>query len=155
MICNIFDQYMNIFCDSSAFWSCSLSNGEVVYQDDFRQFDNYGNSITEPYAWNRLNKYIQDSGLSLSKIEVCFKGSRLTVFEDMENYDGWYFARGAAGVMNAGITHNLYVFGVYKDGVMHLRKVSVPYIKLYEVCSRDLCKFSQGLIKNPNVKEKV
>src|SRR4051812_48908014 len=90
-------------------WVAELSNGEKVFQDDGRPGE------TEPSAWIRLRKYVQENRLSIESIHLVFCDHIEEVVP--RNADGYYFVQKVMAFAFSGTesTFHYYLFGAVID----------------------------------------
>jgi len=84
MICTQVDEYMAKLFDTGTVWTCTLSDGTQVYEDDGRP------DVDPPSAWERLGIYCKENDLHISKMILQNGTNVVTVGE---NLDGFYFRK--------------------------------------------------------------
>jgi len=114
-ICTVDDDFVKY----SPRWVAILSDGKIVYQDDFRP------GIKEPSAWLRLKKYCEDHSVNITEFWLQFRSNRQLIGQGA---DGYYFVKSAFGVWGNPDTYHGCVCGIYKDG-----KVSAIHWKIPEI----------------------
>jgi hypothetical protein len=94
-ICMESDEYIRELIRSTKMtWKITLIDGTVVWGD----VDRYavdGDEPNELKPWNRLKKYCQEKGLSITKVQVIVMGApEEVIYEDSEGADGILVKRG-------------------------------------------------------------
>tara|TARA_R100000005_G_C4991349_1_gene198706 strand:- start:36 stop:518 length:483 start_codon:yes stop_codon:yes gene_type:complete len=112
-----FDSYVNIYADRNPIWIATLSNGEVIYQDD-------GRPEAEPSsAWVRLKIYCEENNLHITNIKVRNKSHIEDVGSD---YDGYFFCKGAGALMFGDYTVHTFNIGVLEGEKLRVRTWRLP-----------------------------
>ena len=120
------DFILNEFDYGRAVWVCTLSNGEVVYQDD----NKYG---YDDVAWKRLQKYCLDKSVHPIHMGIRFRSH----YEDCGTSSiGFFFRRG----IKAGLdyTNHYYIVGRIEQDKVYTKKFRVPKLLLEEEDVREL-----------------
>lgn len=110
------------FVKEKCVWLATLSDGSVVYQDDYRPDE------VEPIAWLRLADYIRETGLKIDRLEIKF----WTHIEEAApaGSAGYYWIKGVEAFQGVDRTYNYYVVGSVAEGddFMSVTKWLVPEI---------------------------
>jgi len=115
MICTKKDDWL--INQDSTLWICTLSDGTLVYQDDERP------NIDPPQAWFRLKHYIENSDLSIVRMELNFR-SHTEIVGD--NAEAFFFAKGILGSLSTNSLTHQYVAGTVIDGKLTTTTWRVP-----------------------------
>lgn len=139
-----YDAYVECLEDEKvmAVWFATLSNGQVVYQDDFRP------GQTPPKAWDRLATYVAGSGLSITNLGMQF---RTHVIHNIvpPNAQGYYYRGAALRSIDTPNTINLVLVGALVDGVLDVETWHTPELILFDQETRDPSESEGSLILNP------
>lgn len=107
------------FSQREAVWIVKLSNGELVYQDDYR-------SGEEPAsAWLRLKQRCQRESLAIQQIGLKFRSNELWDIVP-PNASAYFFSRSAVGIWGEAGTIQLYLIGAVEDGELIVKKWQIP-----------------------------
>ena len=136
-VCFERDGWIQDIEESTTIWICTLSNGEIIYQDDERP-DRMHHS-----AWVRLKNYCEANGLYVVKIQLKFRSHSEFVFD--EEADGYCFRKGVLGSFGSANQH-FYLVGILKNGIVNMQKWSVPELILSETDERNPSDLSDCLI---------
>lgn len=123
-----FDAYINVYADNNPLWVATLSNGETVYQDDGRP------NIKPASAWIRLKAYCEINDLYITNIKV---RNRSHIEDIGSNYDGYFFCKGAGGVMFGDMTIHTFIIGTLTGEKLSVRKWRLPELIAEGVEERD------------------
>ena len=63
------NEYVSVYADSHPIWMVTLSNGESVYQDDYRP------NVYPESAWIRLKIYCEENDLHITDMKIRNKGN--------------------------------------------------------------------------------
>lgn len=110
------------------YWSCILSNGETVYQDDERHGP-------EDRAWLRLKDYCKENNLTVEKVYIRFRSHVELALTNTG--DGIFHRRKALG-SPLDKTRYYYLFGVVKGDKIDVAHWRVPEVILEESDERDI-----------------
>lgn len=142
-VCTIYDAYLQDL--DRTVWVAELSNGIMVYGDDYR----YGE---RDIAFRRLEQYLKEQNLRISKIFVKFRSHIELAQERNENTVGWYFGRGIGAWMGQPETHYIITGQVQEAPSLefqrscHCKKWRVPEVILEEEDTRDPERFPENII---------
>jgi hypothetical protein len=90
-------------------WIATLSNGEIIYQNDNKPEDK------EPSTWKRMKKYVEENLLSITQLSLQFRDHMIHLpISPIANY----FAQGMMGELGKKMNH-YYIFGYY---TLHLKE---------------------------------
>ncbi len=107
-------------------WKAILSNGEVIYQDDYDGGD----------AWIRLQDYCLEKDLKLEHFMVEYYDNVLNILPPLA--EGYFFRRGILseflcesngdGVSTPfqGKRSKTFIIGYYKEGLLYTYQVKIP-----------------------------
>lgn len=132
MICNFYDQQ---YFEDKTIWIAELSNGVTVYQDDGK------NSEIEYSAWIRLKEYLLKNNLNIVKMYIRFRSNIMYLLED--NADGYFFSIGIIGMMSSSENINFYILGSVKNNKVHIKKIKIPELIVFDEEERELDKCSE------------
>lgn len=132
MICNFYDQE---YFEDKAIWIAELSNGIIVYQDDGK------NSEIEYSAWIRLKEHLLKNNLCIVKMYIRFRSNIMYLLED--NADGYFFSIGIIGMMSSSENINFYILGSVKNNKVHVKKIKIPELIVFDEEERELDKCSE------------
>ena len=136
------DEYVSVYADSNPIWMVTLSNGEVVYQDDNRP-DVYPES-----AWKRLKNYCKENDLHITEMKIRNKGNVKSV---ESNCDGYFFSKGAGAFLFGDETLHSFIIGTLKDNILHVRKWRLPELISEQNEQRDPNKSTEALITKKGI----
>lgn len=108
MICTEDDEFSLRNFDREARWTCALSNGLTVFQDDNR----YGQRDS---AWLRLVEYCKENKVKVKKINIQFRSN----IKSFENFEGVSLTKGAGGEIFSERTDNFIIVNILKNGEVH------------------------------------
>ncbi len=136
MICTDYDG----FNGDSTYWVATLNDGTSVYQDD-------GRPGCEPSsAWLRLKVFCEQNNRWVTGLRVQFRDH----IEAMDpNAEGYYFGRGATGILNEDRTFGSFFMGVKKGDVVEVKNWIVPEIIVFHTENRPVSECERGLICAP------
>ena len=122
-------------------WIATLSDGRVVYEDEYRP------EYTEHRAWIRLGQFCQENNLYVKKMAIKFRSH---IEELEESSEGYFFRRGALGSHGASkkTTRHFYLSGPIIDGIICVSKWLVPELILEESENREIEGNRDGIIWN-------
>ena len=116
-VCKEHDKYVQgAFNRKEAIWIVKLSNGETIFQDDYRP------GLGQHSAWIRLGDYCQDHSLKIVGMRLEFRSNKVKL---PDNAEGYFFTK-AAGAWIGLPTDNKYGIGVLKDGEVTITFHLVP-----------------------------
>tara|TARA_R110000751_G_scaffold289780_1_gene396064 strand:- start:651 stop:1067 length:417 start_codon:yes stop_codon:yes gene_type:complete len=125
------------FLKEKTIWIASLSDGTVVYQDDYRKGADPGSS------WLRLKVHVEDNGLHIEKISIRFRSHT----EEVPEGEYYHFAKSIA-CMVGETQEDYFVLGIFNEGRMVRKWYSVPSIIVTkESIIDDIEKYRPHLIK--------
>lgn len=124
MLCFEYDGYNG----DGTFWTATLNNGKVVYQDDGRE------CYEEPSTWLRLIEYCKANSLYIIEFNVRFRDH---VEHLPSNAEGYFFSKGCAAIWGDDTSYNQYVMGYLEDNTVKITKWVVPAIIPMEKVNRD------------------
>lgn len=111
-------------------WKAILSNGEIVYQDDYDGGD----------AWARLQDYCAEKQLRLEHFVLEYYDSVLNILPP--HAEGYFFRRGILseflcesngdGVSTPfqGKRSKTFIIGYFKDGLLYSYQVKIPELQV-------------------------
>ena len=112
-----FDSYINVYADNNPLWIATLSNGEVVYQDDGRP------NVKPASAWARLKKYCEINDVHITNIKI----RNRTHIEDLgSDCDGYFFCKSAGALLFGDMTQHAFIFGSLYGEKLSVRKWRLP-----------------------------
>ena len=112
-----FDSYINVYADNNPLWIATLSNGEVVYQDDGRP------NVKPASAWARLKKYCEVNDVHITNIKI----RNRTHIEDLgSDCDGYFFCKSAGALLFGDMTQHAFIFGTLNGEKLSVRKWRLP-----------------------------
>ena len=112
-----FDSYINVYADNNPLWIATLSNGEVVYQDDGRP------NVKPASAWARLKKYCEINDVHITNIKI----RNRTHIEDLgSDCDGYFFCKSAGALLFGDTTQHAFIFGTLNGEKLSVRKWRLP-----------------------------
>ena len=112
-----FDSYINVYADNNPLWIATLSNGEVVYQDDGRP------NVKPASAWARLKKYCEINDVHITNIKI----RNRTHIEDLgSDCDGYFFCKSAGALLFGDMTQHAFIFGTLNGEKLSVRKWRLP-----------------------------
>ena len=124
-------------------WVATLSNGQVIYQDDERE------GVEPESAWERLGLYCKEHNLYVVDMYV---QNGTNVIQVGEDYDGYYFCKGAGGFLYGdGRTYHLYIVGTLENGLLQVISYNVPEMTVQISENRDPKTAGMCLITKPGV----
>lgn len=134
-------------------WSTRLTNGEVVYQDDYRAECEHN---TQPVpnlakAWDRLRIYLKDSNVWIKNLWLQNLDNVVKPLPD--DADGYFFKKGAIGQLFADYSRQFSIIG-YLDlraKVIKTFKYAVPELILLETEERPIKLDDPSLIVRPGL----
>jgi hypothetical protein len=107
-------------------WIANLSNGEVLYQEDY-------NGEDEPIAWLRLKKKIESEGLKIENFGLKYCDNEVW----LGPAEGYYFTNGAAAYMH-GPTFYLKNIGKIENNKLKVRTYRCPELLLVDEDEREI-----------------
>jgi hypothetical protein len=141
MICTKFDEYFEWLglIKREAPWVVELSNGEVVYQDDYRGEyllfkGEYGHDNRR--SWDILKDYISANNLYIHKMYL--KNYNNIVEPLPLDADGYFFKKGALGKLFSSTTRQYAIIGYYDKATKKTKtfKYALPDLLLVEFDER-------------------
>ena len=105
------------FLKEKTIWVASLSDGAVVYQDDYRQGREPGS------AWLRLKTHVEENGLHIEKISIRFRSHT----EEVPEGEHYHFSR-SIGCIVGEDQEDYFVFGICNEGRMIRKWYLIPSI---------------------------
>jgi len=97
----------DLFLEDKPIWTCVLSNGLTVYQDDERP------GIAETCAWKRLGKYVKDNGLDIVGMYIKFRSHTEEVRPSCDQtVAGFYFSYAIIKSFNETVERKHYTCGL-------------------------------------------
>lgn len=121
-------------------WVAKLSNGENIYQDDFRTYDNF--SDERRYStWTRLRYYCYDNNLYIVGMLLQFRSN---VQHLPENAEGYYFCKSILGSLASAKNWHFFVAGAVQNGILTVNRWRVPELivteqEVREIKKDDIC----------------
>jgi len=141
-VCTGWDEYLSSYSIDNTIWFVKLSNGETVYQDD-------GRPDVEPNsAWLRLKEYCAEKNL---RIEQMYLQYRSHVEPIGEGYDGYYFCKGASGLLFSEETLHSFVVGTLSGDTLSVKCFKTPELTVIQTETRDKLGNEECLIEKPIV----
>tara|TARA_R110000824_G_scaffold14985_5_gene63387 strand:- start:7623 stop:8105 length:483 start_codon:yes stop_codon:yes gene_type:complete len=123
-----FDDYINIYADQNPLWIATLSNDEVIYQDDGRP------DVEPASAWTRLKQYCDTNDLYIQSIKLRNKSH----IEDLgSGHDGYFFCKSAGALLFGDMTQHAFVFGTLNGENLSVRRWRLPELISESVEERD------------------
>ncbi len=116
LVAKEYDQFIED--KDEALWIVTLSNNEIIWQDDDRPY------VGHHSAWIRLKEYCEHNNLYIVKIQLKFRSHSEFIF--CEDSEGYAFRKEAMGGFGVNITHHFYWLGILKNGIVHMEKWRVP-----------------------------
>jgi len=126
----------------TAIWVAELTNGETVYQDDYRP------GVSPHSAWLRLASYLRgQEGLGIRKLYLKFRSNihRNILPEDAE---GYFFCKSILGNFGHSDRLSFFLLGHLTNGQVMVQKWSVPELIHQSTEIRDPLN-NDCLIRNP------
>lgn len=108
-------------------WKAILSNGEIIYQDDYAEGGD---------AWKRLQEYCAENNLRLEHFTLEYYDNTLNILPPLA--EGYYFRRGILSEFLCesngdgfstpfqGKRSKTFIIGYFKDGLLYSYQVKVP-----------------------------
>ncbi len=116
-VCKEHDKYVQgAFNRKEAIWIVKLSNGETIFQDDYRV------GLKEHSAWLRLRAYCKEQRLHIIGMRLEFRSNKVKL---PDNAEGYFFTK-MAGAWIGQSTDNKYGIGILKDGEVIIIFYLVP-----------------------------
>jgi len=112
-------------------WKAILSNGEVIYQDDYTADGN---------AWERLQTYCKQNNLRLEHFMLEYYDNTLNILPPFA--DGYFFRRGILSEFLCesngdgfstpfqGLRSKTFIIGYFKNGLLHSYQVKIPELQV-------------------------
>lgn len=117
MICTQHDNYIVEYQENNPSWTVTLESGLTVFQDDLRPG-------VEPHsAWERLYNYCHLNNDYVKSMTIRFRSN---VHHISDNADGYYFSKGARGLLCSTRTINLFFVGTLNQGILRVQCWKVP-----------------------------
>jgi hypothetical protein len=136
-----------------AHFSALLSNGEVIYQDDYRaECEHNKEPIPVPdKAWDRLRSYISQNNLWIKNIRLQNLDNVVEPLPD--DAHGFFFKKGAIGALFSQQLSHFYIIGYVdlKTKTVKTFKYGVPELLLLETEERPLKKDDSCVILRPGL----
>lgn len=129
-VCKTFDPD---YAEGNPRWQVILNNDETIYSDN-----------NNPSAWIRLDKYCKDKGLHISSMSFGFRSNMVHL---PANADGYFFCKGARGLMGADRTLQLFIVGTLQNGVLSVQYWKVPEMLPEQTEERDPTGAGECLIR--------
>lgn len=125
IICTEYDG----FNGDSTFWTATLNNGLVVYQDDGREI------YEESSSWLRLIEYCKKNSVYLTGFQIQFRDhiERLP-----DNALGYFFSKGVSATWGVERTFNQFITGYIDEGQVKIKKWLVPELIVMENTTRTI-----------------
>lgn len=117
------------FLDEKTIWIATLSNNEVIYQDDDRP------GRTPNSAWLRLGVYLKKKGLTIKGMAFKFRSHHENLPAPI---DGAYFSKAILGNYDEDTNIHFYIYGSYEKGKV-TRCVWYRVPEIVEFDARDKC----------------
>ena len=126
------------------YWQATLSNGLVVFQDDYNPA-----YVQEHSAWIRLKKYCQQNKLYITNLILVF---RTHIIDIPQNKDGYYFSKGVTAWCSDDKTYHQYIVGYVEDDKVYTTSYIIPELEpmFYDVRECNAC-LDNLIMKNYNV----
>lgn len=140
------DHWLEEKYEFEAYWVAELSNGETIYQDDYRD------GVNPPSAWERLGIYCSEKNLDILKLSVKWRSQNFTIGQTT---DGFFFCRSILGNINSKDSIHYYILGTLQNGVLRTVKYRVPDMAKCEEEVRDENTAGICLIRNASGRQKV
>lgn len=146
-VCKEEDDYVRDRFESNTRWIAKLSNGERIFQDDYRPG-------VEPYsAWLRLKDYVEQNKLAIEDLIVQFRSNVIQI--NHEKVDGFFFRNavlGGFGLRASDLslkTIQYFIVGTIKNGILSTVKYQVPELQAVSREQREINKDSlESIIYN-------
>lgn len=108
-----------------AIWIAELTNGETVYQDDYRP------DASHHSAWVRLASYLEQERTSIRTMHLKFRSNRMDRVVP-ENAEGYYFSKTSIGVFGLDDKIELVSLGSLHSHTVMLQRWNVPTLTLID-----------------------
>ena len=139
-LCTTFDE----FIEDKPIWIVKLSNGETIYQDDYRPY------IYPQSAWLRLSNFIKvNPGIKIVELYLKFRSHYESPLE--KNEDGYFFSKKASTTWDSPITTGSYLIGYLKNEVVKIQEWKVPELLYKGGFNRTIEKSGECLIYGQQV----
>ena len=113
------DTYVNIYADTNPIWIVTLSNDEIIYQDDGRP------DVLPHSAWERLGKYCEENKVYITGMKI---KNRSHVEVVGTGGDGYYFCKGAGKFLFGNTTNHSFIAGLLEGDTLRVRRWNLPEI---------------------------
>lgn len=126
------------------YWALHLSNGQVIYQDDFR-YEKDDRAIV------RAKHYIEHNHLRIEKISATFRSNHIVIFDEIPETDFVYFVNGATADYGMDNTYPIvrysYKFGYWDENEQKIffKAVKVPELLLTQEGYREYLEDDKGI----------
>lgn len=144
MICTKWDDWLREYYESKTMWTCELTDGTIVYQDDDRPG-------TQPEsAWLRLKSYCENNGLGIEFMRIQFRSH---IKDVGRGADAFFFCKSVLGGMMMVNNVHFYIVGTIENGHLVTNKWQVPSLLLHETEERCIEDYHNCLIWKPEKKQ--
>lgn len=125
MICKEID----LFIVGNPMWVARLSNGETVYQDDYRP------DYEESSAWIRLSQYISINKLKIVNLGLRFKTNQFWMEPDKP---GYFFSKVAGATWGDDNTFHYYKIGYIDGNMVKTWQYTLPELTLFHMNEKSI-----------------
>jgi hypothetical protein len=116
------DELIASHVEGHARWVARLSNGLSIYQDDFRQYEQFTDERNYS-TWTRLRDYCLKEKVSVTALKAQFRSN---VHWLVENAEGYYFCKAAMGMFGNDDTWHYFVVGTVNNGKLITKRFKTP-----------------------------
>jgi hypothetical protein len=109
-LCEFEDEVIINNLEGHARWVVELSNGLKIYQDDFRQYEEFKDELYYS-TWSRLRHYCYSERIDIVGMYLQFRTNRHNL---AQNADGYYFCKSILAAFGMPENHHFFVTGVVK-----------------------------------------
>lgn len=106
------------FLEDKTHWFVDLTNGERVWQDDYRP------GVNPPQAWLRLGQYVKENNLNI--LRMCLRFRSHLEFPLPDNALGYFFSKAALAFYGENDTIQMFLIGHYDGEVVHVQAWRTP-----------------------------
>ena len=137
-----FDTYINVYADNNPLWIATLSNGETIYQDDGRP------NVEPASAWIRLKRYCKINDVYITNMKI---RNRSHVQDIGSDYDGYFFCKGAGGLLFGDMTLHTFIIGTLAGEKLSVKKWRLPELISEESEERDPYELPECIIAKKGI----
>lgn len=134
------DDYLREYMEMNTVWIANLSDGSIVYQDDYRP--NSGGP-----AWIRLKRYLSENELKLETLHFVFRKHWEFVGQ---NVYGFYYSRCIRGYPVGGHNSHYFIGGIiYNEyGDISYKKFNVPALIVQDSYKNNIRTLTDIVVEN-------